>query len=209
MLEHITECINGSAREVFGVGVKKRKKRGRILPKPIVDLIHEKNDSVRVLRDPPPTMNRVQLDDISGKVSRMKFEVKEKLAGFRYRKKTKLRTRLLLSDPTRKKFWRFLKSQAMAAGTFTALRGADGGMVFEQPALEETVVGHFQKVFSGSRNPVFPPGEGYNEIKSDGNTECSTDPIKFEEQICCPYSFCELKDVLQALPNGKASGIDR
>ena len=46
----------------------------------------------------------------------MKHEVDNMFADIRLRKRTKLRSRLLKEDKSRKKFWQFVKSQAQMEG---------------------------------------------------------------------------------------------
>ena len=67
----------------------------------------------------------------------------------------KLRNKLLSADPTRKKFWRFLKSQLKAAGNITALKNKEDKMVFEQSEIEAAVLEHFEVIFKGQRHPVY------------------------------------------------------
>ena len=42
-----------------------------------------------------------------------------------------------------------------------------------------------------------------------GQNDSGIAPDHFEGQVCAPYSFVELEQILQKLPTGKASGYDR
>ena len=61
--------------------------------------------------------------------------------------------KLLLADPTRRKFWRFLKSHMKGAGRITAVTNKDEQkLVFSQDEIEEEVLKHFRGIFSASTN---------------------------------------------------------
>ena len=51
----------------------------------------------------------------------LKYEVDKGISDMRIRRRNRLRTKLLRKDPSRKKFWKFLKNQVKSAGDITAL----------------------------------------------------------------------------------------
>ena len=216
MLGHITETIDTSARNTFGVKVVK-KRRGRRLPKEVISLIRRKNTLSRELNfsfvqhsQPEVLLMRQEINDL-------KMQIKEKISVIKLQRRSKIRSKLLLQDPTRKKFWRFLKGQMKAAGKITALTNKSGQMVFEQDDIEEAVLEHFGTIFEGKRVPVHidEPFVDHVQLALDdidqllGQTEAVFEPDHFEEQVCRPYSLVELDQILQKLPSGKASGYDR
>ena len=82
-------------------------------------------------------------------------QIKEELCDFHLQRRKRLRTKLLLADPSLKKFWRFLKGQMKSAGKISALYGKEKKMVFEQEEIEEAVLDHFRDIFQGQRHPVY------------------------------------------------------
>ena len=88
-------------------------------------------------------------------------------------------------------------------------------MVFSQDEVEDVVLAHFAISFQGKRVPVYPI-ENVDQIELTlqeiEQIICQATPPtekdRFESEICSPYSFTELDQILQKLPNGKASGYD-
>ena len=72
----------------------------------------------------------------------------------RLRRRARLRSKLLLKDPTRKKFWRFLKNHMRGAGKISALVTEEKEMVFDQEKIEAEVLKHFKTRFSASSSPL-------------------------------------------------------
>ena len=68
----------------------------------------------------------------------------------RLQRRARLRSKLLLKDPTRKKFWRFLKNHMRGAGKISALVTEEKEMVFDQEKIEAEVLKHFKTRFSAS-----------------------------------------------------------
>ena len=83
-----------------------------------------------------------------------KQEIKDSLANYKLQRRTNLRSKLLLADSNRKKFWKFLKSQIRSAGQITALTKKTGEMVFEQSEIEEVVLEHFEEIFKAVSYPT-------------------------------------------------------
>ena len=217
MLPHLSEKINESGKQCFGLKVRKKKK-GLKLPKPILDKIKLKNEIAKQLHhlhhytgSPNPS----HLDVLQQNLSTVKSEIKDLMCDFKLQRRHKLRNKLLLKDPSRKKFWRFLKSQICAAGTITAAYKEEK-IVFDQAEIEEAVLDHFGQIFKGQRHPVFVDGiqndqvtlalQELEEILLAGPSQFQ--PTHFEAEVCVPFTATELNKILGALPTGKAIGYD-
>ena len=217
MLPHITESINSSAIKSFGLKVKKKKKPGRRLPRHLIDTIEAKNRLVKHLANSSDTIEPNELLKLRADLEKLKSEIRDHKADFLLQRRYRLRSKLLLADPTRKKFWRFLRSQIKAAGNISALRNKDGAMVFEQDDIEEAVLDHFAAIFEGKRHPVFvdkTPVDhtaiALQEIEEILRLDTKKyEEKQFEDHICPPFSFVELEKTLADLPTGKATGYDR
>ena len=102
------------------------------------------------------------------------------------------------------------------AGRITGAYNKTGNMVFNQDEIEEAVIDHFQTIFAGQRVPVFPLSESPDQLDlaiEDIENLLRNSPVnipenKFESQVCSPYSFLELNQILSSLKSGKASGYD-
>ena len=118
MLPHISENLNKSAKETFGLKVKKQK-RGTRLPKPIIKMIHAKNHLARTLRQ--ADHDHDEAAKLLDELVQLKLRIKESITDLKVQKRNRLRTKILRADPTRRRFWRFIKSQTKAAGTISAI----------------------------------------------------------------------------------------
>ena len=216
MLEQIRVHIDTSAKQTFGLKISK-KRRGRRLPKETIDLIKRKNILARRINSSLPHRSQPEHLVMRQELDNLKMQVKEKIAEVKLQRRSRLRSKLLLKDPTRKKFWRFLKGQMRAAGRISAVNNKSGQMVFEQEDIEDAVLEHFENIFKGQRVPIYPvepPADQIELALADieqllGQTEPAFQSDHFEEQVCRPYSTVELDQILQKLPSGKASGYDR
>ena len=216
MLPHVTETITQSAVKSFGLKVK-TKKHGIKLPQKIIKLIQTKNALARQHHSAVKNLHPVEADKLLLEVQALKDQVKESISEVKFGRRQRLRTKLLKADPTRRKFWRFLQQQIKTAGTITALTDKNGKMVFEQHEVEDVVLHHFGFIFEGTRHPVHDPPPLLNQEEiciSElelilGQTLPTTNPAQFEEEVCPPYTFLELNQMLQKLPRGKSSGYDR
>ena len=121
MLPHITSCISSSAKRSFGLKIKRKKKNGSRLPKEIVSKIQTKNHFARTLNQALFTHTPQELRGLKEQLDTMKAGIKDSIADVRLRKRNRLRSRLLKADPTRKRFWKFLKNQTKVAGQITSL----------------------------------------------------------------------------------------
>ena len=216
MLPHITSSINKSGKESFGLKVKKNRKKGKTLPKAIIDMIKEK---IRVTKELEQTLDNNDADktrNLSSQLQDLKIDIKSKICDLKTTRRHRLRSKILKADPSRKKFWSFLKSQMKSAGRITGCYDKSGNIVFNQDEIEEAVLDHFKNVFQGQRQPVYCPNSQPDQVTLaelelqnilEGSAlEVSHD--KFEEQVCSPISFTELEGILGKLSNGKSCGYD-
>ena len=89
-------------------------------------------------------------------------------------------------------------------------------MVFEQDEIEEAVLHHFSTIFQGTRVPVSPVPEEVDQVamvirEIEQILDSDLPHVgenKYEDQICSPFSFVELEQVLHDLPCNKSSGYD-
>ena len=205
MLPHISENINNTAMGVFGVKSFKHRRKGRRLPLSLRNVIHEKKTLlVRLANSADPEEQK----DLSFKIGILKDTISERISNFRLQKRTKIRSKLLLEDPTRRKFWRFLRKQAASAGRITAMRDPSGAIVFGQQEIEDTILHHFTDVFGGSPVPVFDGPYSNNLDTCDRGGERKFPSTHFESSVCSPFTLLELGSILDKLPKNKASGID-
>ena len=216
MLPHISESINNSATKTLGLKVKKRKKNVK-LPRPVLSKIKEKNELSRSLARAYLDPEGYDIPNMVAELDDMKGEIKDMISKFRLKQRNHLRSRVLATDPTRRRFWRFLKSQFKAAGSITALKDNTDQMVFKQEEIESCVISHFGKLFEGKTCPVYvsPPLPNQIDLAIQEIDDIlrqdspSFAPDYFEAQVCSPYSFCELEQTLSDLPRNKAAGYDR
>ena len=218
MLPHISESITRSAMKTFGLKVKK-KKRGQKLPTAIIIKIKEKNRISQSLHSSRHLMTPQEVEQCQSQLDSMKEAIKDTIFDYKLHRRHRLRSKLLLADPTRKKFWRFLKGQIKSAGNITAVYDKTGKMVFDQHEIEEAVLHHFGTIFRGKRCPIFPliPNPIHHQVDLSileleqilGQRIPSLNCTQFEEKICSPYSLPELNRILQKLPSGKATGFDK
>ena len=215
MLTHITHCINESGKKSFGLKVKKRK-HGQKLPRHITDKLKPKQVLSRNLHH-ARLQHNPNVETLQADLNLMKAEIKDLISEVKLKRRLRLRTKLLQADPSRKKFWRFLKNQMKAAGSITGAYDKAGNMIFQQDEIEEAVLDHFGKFFQGQRIPVFTDPEPLDQVALTiqeldnilGKSHINLPDDKFEEQVCSPYSFTELNQILATLPSGKASGYDQ
>ena len=120
MLSHLTKGYNMSAKKTFGLKIKKRKK-GISLPKVIVDKIRAKNNLSRALHEGFSTKTAQEIQDLQLDLDDRKQDIRNCISDYKIRKRHRLRSKLLRADPSRKRFWRFLKSQIKSAGQISAL----------------------------------------------------------------------------------------
>ena len=215
MLPHITDTINQSAMKTLGLKVKRKIKSVK-LPKAIITKIKHKNSLASSLANAKLHPLTHDIQAMETELGILKAEIRDLICQNRLKRRNHLRSKILATDPTRRRFWRFLKNQISSAGAITAVYDKTGKMVFEQDEVEESVLYHFGRTFAGYSCPVFPatPPPSQEEISiSEMNEIISKNtptfaPDHFEARICLPYSFNELDQILNKLANHKASGYD-
>ena len=216
MLPHISDTINQSAMKTIGLKVKRRRKSVK-LPKSIITKIKHKNSlaSSLALANLHPLSHDIPA--MQHELGVLKAEIRDLICKNRLKRRHHLRSKILAADPTRRRFWRFLKNQIKTAGAITAVYDKTGKMVFEQDEIEESVLYHFGKAFAGQTcpvPPVTPPSSQVTLSISEmteiiGKSTETFSPDHFEDRICLPYSFNELDLTLNKLAPNKASGYDR
>ena len=179
--------------------------RGFKLPKPLVELIDRKNAMYRIMVSSFRKCSSTQKTLIEKQFNSLKEAVRDALCDFKLGKTKRLRLRALKANPSKKAFWRFLRSQTKRAGSFSALRH-EGKMVFDQDGMEKAVLSHFTGTFKGQNSPVFD-AQNHESVTSATN-HSSPESRRFEAAVCSPYSMAELDKILSKLPNEKASGMD-
>ena len=153
ILPHISESINTSAMKIFGLKIKKQK-GGRKLPRSIINSIRAKNELATLLHNTRQDASFEEVLKLEHQLDTQKAEIKDSISNFMINRRHRLRCKLLHADPTRKKFWRFLKNQIKSAGNISAVYNKTGQMVFEQEEIEDAVLHHFGLIFKGKRHPV-------------------------------------------------------
>ena len=215
MLPHITKVLGNAGKLCFGLKIKK-KKRGTKLPTPLIEKLRRKKIissriSTLCVHDP----QNPDIETLKNDLVTLKADIKDAVCDIKLKRRHKLRNKTLRKDPTRKKFWKFLKSQTSSAGHISAIY-TDGRIVFTQVEIEEAILCHFSKIFRGQRHPVFIGSPPHDQLvlcaqELDGILLAgppSFEPTQFESVVCQPFLFTELEDCLGSLPTGKASGHD-
>ena len=216
MLPHVSETLNQSAMKSFGLKFKKRK-RGNKLPRSVIALIRTKNAVSREYRVSLISGSSSSAEHLLQKLNEMKNLVKDSLVDVKLGRRNNLRAKLLRADPTRRKFWRFIRNQMSSAGNISAIYDKDGQMVFDQTEIEEAVLHHFGIAFQGKRYPILTPETPPDQIdtaKAEIDLILLQNPTplpatQFEDEVCSPYTFLELDHLLGKLPSGKACGYDK
>lgn len=214
-LSHINSSIIESGKKALGLKIK-RKKYGRRLPRLLIEKVREKNEIAKQLHQ-ATIEGKANVQALRDRLQSMRLGIKDDLVAIKLEKRNRLRSKLLLDDPSRKKFWRFLKHQIKSAGTITAAYDISGKMVFQQDEIEEAVLSHFSSIFEARRSPVFSVPDcpdmialSISEIDNIlANMPPTCSETKFESEVCSPYTITELTAVLSALPSGKAAGFDQ
>ena len=216
MLPHISETINQSAMKTFGLKVKKRKPCNK-LPQPVIILIKAKTALAQDLHRAQLNSNPAEAQRLQQEFDSLKAKIRDSIADVKLQRRHRLRTKLLKADPSRKKFWSFLKSQIKAAGNISAVYDTANKVVFAQEEIEEAVLNHFGKIFKGQRVPVYSADVSISQVDLAiqeldlliGQGDPTVEHDQYEEAVCSPYTFLELDQILSKLPSGKASGYDQ
>ena len=213
MLPHISENINITAENTFGVKVKTRKEKKRCeLPRSIIKTIDDKNKLASKIDNGTFDNDWANLQVKQQELEKLKLQIRLSISSIQVRRRTKLRSRLLLSDPTKKNFWRFLKNQMKSVGNITSVKDPNGNMLFDEDDINRTVVDHFTQIFNGSPVPIFTNADPIQECLKDIDSiledisQPTVAPTSFDHITSSLYTFSELEDILKRLPNNKASG---
>lgn len=121
MLSHLCESYSSSAKKAFGLKMKGKRKQRTSLPKDIISKIQVKNYLSRSINSAFLNQSPQYTADQEQELATLKMEIRNSISDFKLKKRHRLRSKLLRADPTRKRFWRFLKNQIKAAGQITAL----------------------------------------------------------------------------------------
>ena len=214
-LSHITSSLLESGKRSFGLKTKV-KKSPRKLPRSLITKIQDKNQLSKRVQE-AVTLGHDSVPVLRARLIKMKIEIKDIFTSMKLRRRYKLRSKLLLGDPSRKKFWRFLKHHVKSAGSITGAYDNSGKMVFQQDQVESAILDHFSRIFAAQREPVFTDIEHpdmvslsiqeIDNILDSYPSDCAEN--KFEEEVCAPYTLTELSQILGDLPSSKAAGIDQ
>ena len=215
MLPHITSSLMESGKKIFGLKIK-HKKTGTKLPKHIRDKIKSKNELSKQVAL-AVTNGQFNIDALQDNLAAKKAEIKELCCQVKLVRRNHIRSKCLLSDPSRRRFWSFLKSQLKTAGNVTGAYNVDGKAVFQQDEIDDAILDHFKTIFAGQRVPVFTTSDQSNQDEialEEIEQLLKNSPIdhpadKFEKEVCAPYSFLELTEILAGLKNGKSAGYDQ
>ena len=120
-LRHITSSITSTAKNVFGLKVRKKKK-GIRLPKAIRADIKAKEVVSSSLHKAYLQGDQAEVEKLLSDLTKLKEKVYHGISGMRLRKRRMLRAKLLKNDPSRRKFWRFIRNRIKNVGQITALR---------------------------------------------------------------------------------------
>ena len=163
MYEHILHSATTAGVESFGYrqGIKKKPPK---LNANILAEIAARNNLEKELRvmenseDHDENLLALKREELKLKRSSVKILLKEN----KLRKLGKIRSSLLKNDPTKKKFWKFVKTKMFAEANISAVYDSKGNPVYEQDQIEEAVLSKFTEIFQGTRTVVFKPGEKSN-----------------------------------------------
>ena len=214
-LDHITTSILESGKKTLSLKLKK-KRLPKKLPRDLILRIREKN-RVSKQAEEAAKNDLDTAEALEAKLVEMKLNIKDTFVSMKLTRRFKLRNKLLLADPCRKKFWRFLKNQVKSAGSISGAYDRTGAMVFQQADIEEAIVDHFSGVFKGQRVPVYSSMEHMDMVSlaiQDIDNILLGSPRGFEEnefekEVCSPFTLAELSRTLASLPSEKASGYDQ
>ena len=216
MLHHMTEWLNAAGKDCFGIKVP-LKRRGRRLPPDILKLIQHRTQVEQLYHEAVEVSDHATADNLLSSLQDIKVDLKNKISKMKLKQRNFKRNQILKNDPSKKKFWSFLRSKFKKTGTLSGVLNKNGNMVFNQSEIESTVVDHFANIFHGQKEP--PSSSNNNSSNSASITPEEVDavcggqrhtrqPAEFEEDVCSPMTYTELEGLLDMLPKGKSSGYD-
>lgn len=219
MLPHLTLSLSDSGKKTLGIKIRKRKPRKR-LPRNIVNMLREKQilaTRISQITQADPSISPTgELEHLTQELATLKGKIKDSIADHKLHRIRTLRNKTLKNDPTRRKFWRFLKSQIKSAGQISGVHDDQGQMVFQQHEIEDAVLNHFTKIFVGQQTPVFVNPSSQDQVAltieeidallGSGSSDIPLD--EHEARVCKEFTFTELEHALAELPDGKSCGMD-
>ena len=117
MLAHLLESLQESGKQAFGLKVKQIRSKQR-LSKYILGLIQTKNHLCRRVKE-AYISTASDLDHLKEMLVDIKLQIKDEICKLKIKRRTRIRMKILKNDPSRKKFWSFLRNQFRAAGNLT------------------------------------------------------------------------------------------
>ena len=124
------------------------------------------------------------IDDSKAAFETQKENVKNLLIQDGLRKRAKLRTRLLINDPSKKKFWSYVKKSTKKADEITAAYNENGSAVYTQSEIEDSVLNTFTKIFNGQDTPVFTQEEQQDQDERHVPNETASEKTNtFEDEF--------------------------
>ena len=132
-LAHITNSMIESGKVAFGLKTKKKKSPQK-LPRPLLEKINFKNKLAKQVQE-AAILGLDSVPALRARLVSVKLEIKDIFTSIKLKKRCRLRSKILLGDPCRKKFWRFLKHQIKSAGSITGAYDQSGNMVFQQDQI--------------------------------------------------------------------------
>ena len=187
------------------------------MPPSIVEKIKNKNNYAKIVRSARLNYSSGQIKIMEHRLNEMRQEIKNSISDHKLTKKKRLRSKILLADPTRRKFWRFIKHLGETSSNITALYDENENMVFNIDEIEDVILKHFNLRFAGQLEPPITDKsylQDHTNVARNEMIELITDdrdaydPNTFELEVCKPYTFTELEEALNHLPGGKSAGYD-
>ena len=216
MLFNLTEWLNKAGKDSFGLKVPLKKKRGRRLPPDILKLIKIKNEIEELYQTALVGTIPEEIERLSSELKKIKADLQLKISKMKLKQRNYKRNNLLKNDPTRKKFWSFLRTRFKKTGSLSGCYDKHGKRVFKQEEIEAAIVDHFTDIFKGRKEPPSSDSLGshsennvtneeYEALCGDEEKRCSNE---FEKYVCSSMTITELQNLLNKLPKGKSSGYD-
>ena len=117
MLAILVKYLQDSGTSAFGLKVKKIRRRQQI-PQYVIGIIQTKNQLCRRIQEAYIT-NAPNLNELKQLLENIKLEIRNEISKIKLKRRTHIRMKILKNDPSRKRFWSFLKNQLRAASNIT------------------------------------------------------------------------------------------